>query len=200
MANAPGGILGQLIARAESGKAGYNAYNRGMAGDSHGAIIDFSTMTVGEIMARQALPRGDDDRLFAVGKYQLIPVTMKSAVGALGIHTDSDFTPALQERLFREYLIGMKRPAIKAYITADEPSDGMLTAAQLALALEFASVADPNTGNSHYGGSGGNKALISADETANALEEERSAYRTSITAGETADEAWNVLSMVRAVA
>jgi hypothetical protein len=33
-------------------------------------------MTVGEIMRRQDLPGNDPDRLFAVGKFQMIPGTV----------------------------------------------------------------------------------------------------------------------------
>ena len=42
-------------------------------------------MTVGEVMRRQDLPQSHFDRLFAVGKFQMIPGTMEEAVRALGI-------------------------------------------------------------------------------------------------------------------
>ena len=55
-------------------------------------------MTVAEIMAAQALPEGDSNRLFAVGKYQVIPSTMKGAAAAMGLTGKEQFTPELQER------------------------------------------------------------------------------------------------------
>jgi hypothetical protein len=178
-----------LIARREGG---YQSFNRGRAGDSPGKI-DFSKMTLGQVMAQQARPRGDPNRLFAVGKYQIIPATMKEAVEALGLQPQEPFTPKLQEHLFRNYLIGRKRPQVRRYV-AGTGSTGDLQAAQLALAKEFASVASPVTGRSFYAGSGGNAAATSAADVAKALEEERQLYRTLVATGKTPDEAWSTLS------
>jgi hypothetical protein len=183
-----GGPLGQLIAR---GEGDYGTFNRGNAGDSPRKRIDFSQMTIRDIMALQSLPPGNGRRLFAVGKYQVIPVTMRGAVAALGIGPDEKFGPPLQEKVFRNYLIADKRPKVKNYITG---KNNDLFGAQLALALEFASVADPNTGRSHYGGSGGNRASIKTAETAAALNTERATYQASLAAGVAPNNAWNALS------
>jgi hypothetical protein len=183
-----GGALGQLISR---GEGNYSTFNRGNAGDSPRKKIDFSQMTIRDIMALQSLPPGNSQRLFAVGKYQVIPVTMRGAVAALGIGADEKFGPSLQEKVFRDYLIADKRPNVKRFITGQSND---LFAAQLALALEFASVADPNTGRSHYGGSGGNRASIKTAETAAALNAERTKYKAKITAGKSPHDAWEALS------
>jgi len=183
-----GGPLGHLIGKAESDND-YRAFNRGRAGDSPGKF-DFSQMTLGEIMQQQSLPRDDPNRFFAVGKYQLIPITMQAAVDALGLSHDQKLTDALQEHLFRNYLISRKRPAIKQYVTK---LSGDIEAAQMALAREFASVASPETGLSLYGGQGGNAASVSAAQTAEALQQERSLYE-KLLPGKSADEAWNALS------
>lgn len=183
-----GGILGKLISR---GEGDYSTFNRGNAGDSPGKKIDFSQMTIHDIMALQSLPPRNSQRLFAVGKYQVIPVTMKGAVAALGIGPNEKFGPPLQERVFRNFLIADKRPNVKKFITGQSND---LFAAQLALALEFASVADPNTGRSHYGGSGGNRASIKVAETATALNAERAKYQANIAAGMSPNDAWNALS------
>jgi hypothetical protein len=177
-----GGTIGSLIA---SGEGGYNSYNRGRAGDSPGEI-DFSQMTLGEVMAKQQ--RGE---LFAVGKYQVIPDTMKETVAALGLDPDQKFTPELQERIFRDYLIDEKRPAIKAYVTGKTED---INSAQLAAAQEFASVANPYTGRSHYDGVAGNSASISAEQMAAALEEERRKYNELIASGLKPEAAWAALS------
>jgi hypothetical protein len=182
-----GGSVGRTIS---SGEGGYGSYNRGVAGDSRGKI-DFSKMTIGEVMQRQALRRGDPNRLFAVGKYQVIPGTMREAVRSMGIDPNSKLTPELQERIFRDYLIDEKRPQIKSYITGQS---GNLGAAQLAAAQEFASVADPRTGRSVYGGTGGNRASISAQKMGGAMEAERAQYQKNLAAGMSPDEAWLALS------
>lgn len=183
-----GGHLGQLIAR---GEGDYGTFNRGNAGDSARKKIDFSKMTIQQIMTLQALPSGNPNRLFAVGKYQVIPVTMRGAVAVLGINTSDTFDPAMQENVFRNYLIAAKRPSVKRYIIGQSNN---LLGAQFALALEFASVADPNTGKSHYGGSGGNRASITSAETAAALNDERVQYQENLVEGMSADGAWNALS------
>lgn len=172
--------LSNLIGR---GEGGYNSYNRGHAGDAGGATLDFAQMTVGEVMRRQSLGAGDPDRLFAVGKFQMIPGTMREAVSHLGIDRNARFTPELQERMFAAYLVDAKRPAVHAYITgAGGPQ--ALGAAQLALAQEFASVADPRTGRSYYDGdSAGNHSSISARDTQQALDRMRELYRANVDRG-----------------
>jgi peptidoglycan hydrolase-like protein with peptidoglycan-binding domain len=192
---APGGAqppsrLSNLIG---SGEGGYNSYNRGVAGDSGGREIDFSQMTVGEIMRRQDLPRNDPQRLFAVGKFQIIPDTMEETVRALGIDRNARFTPALQERMFHDYLIDEKRPAVRAFITAPDGqgTPALQQRAQIALAQEFASVADPRTGRSYYDGdSAGNASSITARQSAEALSAMRTEYRAAIARGASPDDAW----------
>ena len=187
--------LSNLIGR---GEGGYNSYNRGVAGDSGGREIDFAQMTVGEIMRRQDLPRNDPQRLFAVGKFQIIPGTMEETVRALGIDRNARFTPALQERMFHDYLIDEKRPAVRAFITAPEGqgTPALQQRAQIALAQEFASVADPRTGRSYYDGdSAGNASSITARQSAEALGAMRAEYRAAIARGATPDEAWRTLGL-----
>jgi hypothetical protein len=178
-----GGALGDLIGSVEAGKAGYDAFNRGSA-DSSGAM-NLSRLSIGEILSRQSLPKDDPQRLFAVGKYQLIPSTLRDAVQKLALDQSTRFTARTQENLFRNYLIAIKRPKVKDYIVGK--ADDIATA-QVALAMEFASIARPDTGKSHYGGSNANLARITAEQTAKALQEERNAYQAS------QEKAWNHLS------
>jgi hypothetical protein len=191
-AGAAGGPLGQLIAAHESGKAGYNAFNRGRAGPTP-TKLDFSQLTLRQVMQKQALPPRHPDRFFAIGKYQIIPTTMVEAVRALRLDTDQKFTPALQERLFRNYLIGRKRPKVRNYV-AGAGGNADLRAAQLALAQEFASIASPFTNRSFFAGSGGNAASISTADVTGALAAERQAYRALVRSGTTPDDAWDALS------
>ncbi len=177
-----------------SGEGGYNSYNRGVAGDSR-TPINLSDMTIAEIMRRQDLPRNDPDRLFAVGKFQIIPGTMEETVRNLGLDTSQKFTPAIQERMFADYLIDEKRPAVKAYITGQSNGEAGLDRAQLALAQEFASVASPRTGRSYYDGdSGGNHSSITTAQVETALNQMRAQYQTNINNGLSPDAAYRALN------
>jgi hypothetical protein len=160
--------LGSLLARGES-RGDYNIYNRGTAGRGIGHA-DFSQMTVGELSARGSLPPGDPHRIFAFGKYQIIPSTLRDAMRTMGLKGDEKMTPELQEKIFTEFLIQKKRPEIGAYLSG-KSNDAH--AAAVAVAKEWASVAHPDTGRSVYGGVGGNKASISAHEVLAAMQMDR---------------------------
>lgn len=180
-------VLGDLIGR---GEGDYTSFNRGRAGDASGQSLDFSRMSLAEVVRRQSLPRSDPNRLFAVGRFQVIPNTMREAIAALNLDLRQNLTPDLQERIFADFLIDQKRPDIRAYITGDSQD---LRAAQIALALEFASVARPDTGRSHYDGIGGNSASIGANEAAAALRSMRQQYQEQRARGRSPREAWDAL-------
>ncbi len=189
----PSNELGRLIG---SGEGGYNSYNRGVAGDARGAQIDFSQMTVAEIMRRQDLPAGDPNRLFAVGKYQFTPNTLEEAINQTGVDRNARFTPQLQEKLFADYLIDEKRPSVRAYITGEATGPQALERAQHALALEFASVGTPRNGGrgAYDGDSAGNQASITTAETATALNHMRDQYQRNLQAGMQPEQAYRALS------
>ena len=141
------GPLGTLVAKAESGADGYNAFNRGTANGKiipAGKKMDLTKMSIKDIMARQSLPAGDPERLFAVGKYQCIPVTLKSACQALNIDINEPFSERTQDIICQEYLVGKKRPALIAYYrNPDRNNKDLLFKAGQSLAAEFASIEDP---------------------------------------------------------
>jgi hypothetical protein len=188
LAGGAGGILGELISK---GEGDYNSFNRGKAGDAHGQKIDFSQMTLAAIMQEQAKDKNDPTRLFAVGKYQVVPDTMKEAQAALHLDTSALFTPRVQENIFRRFLVGSKRPRIQNFITGKSND---LNAAQLSLAQEFASVADPNTGKSFFDGVGGNSSSITAAQSAKALNDENAAFAKLVAEGKSEADAWLALS------
>lgn len=186
--------LGDLIS---GGEGGYGSFNRGRAGDAHGMTIDFSDMTLAEVQAAQHLDRHDPNRLFAVGKYQIIPRTMDNAVEHLRLDPNQKFTPELQERIFADYLIAEKRPAIESYIRGD--AGATLHGAQKAAAMEWASVDDPDTPGSPYKayiGVGNNHSSIRANRIGDALNTMRAEYRTDIARGLKPDEAWSAVTHV----
>jgi LysM repeat protein len=182
--------LGQLIFRGESqGAGGYNAYNTGRAGDAT-RPRNLTDMTIGQIMREQS-----NGTLFAVGKYQVIPGTMREAVANLNINPNEKFTPALQERIFNDYLIDEKRPQIRDYVTGETNGASGLRSAQIAVAKEFASVATPVTGKSYYDGdSAGNHSSITAAESARALNTMRTQYQEYVRQGLSPDQAWRAIS------
>lgn len=181
-----------------SGEGNYNSYNRGTTKDENGKtkiipanqVVDFSQMTIEEIRRRQSLTKDDQDVMFAVGKHQLIPGTLKGAVDSLGIDPSAKFTPELQDQVFNEYLLPRKRPDIQGYITGKE--DVTLRDAQKAICLEWASVEDPDTPGHAYAAyeAHGNKMHTTAAQVASALDEMRSDYQANITKGLSAKEAW----------
>ena len=153
--------LAANISKYESGDKGYNAYNRGdffLAKKNEGAYlksnnIDFSKMTIADYLKRTnkklkaggVLDASDPNVLFAVGKYQLIPGTMKVMAEKLKLDPNKTYlTPDIQDMLFAKGLTTKGsggRFAVDDYINGKEGSTR--DAAILALAMEFASVGVP---------------------------------------------------------
>jgi hypothetical protein len=144
-----------------------------------GREIDLVNMTVDEVLQYQ---RGMGVSS-AVGKYQIIRSTLTEAKKALKLSGNEKFDQQLQDRIYSEFLIGSKRRAVDDYINGRSDD---LPAAQLALAQEFASFGVPyaitnnkgltvHKGESYYKGQAGNKASITPEQSAKALQEEREA-------------------------
>jgi len=176
--------LAMNISKYESGKAGYNAYNKGTVGNKmipSDKPIDFSKMTISQFLKRGSLKSGDPERLFAVGKYQIIPATMKDLVKQLKLDPDKTYLdPKTQDLLFNEGLVGTRRKKVDDYIKGrSDDRDGAI----LQLAQEFASVGVPypagkakKRGESYYSGVGGNKAHNSPEEVGKALDLDRAKF------------------------
>ncbi len=144
--------LGDLVSK---GEGNYNSVNRGYAGDTPGGIQSltgktFGNYTVGQIMAYQRR------WLYAVGRYQLIPSTLRFAVTHSKVQKLDMFTPETQDKLMAA-LVLHKRPAIGGYLKGDHNS---VKLAMDETAREWASVEFRN-GRGYYDGIGGNRANIS---------------------------------------
>jgi hypothetical protein len=141
-----------LIASAESGKAGYDAANKGKAGDTPGGMPGLSNMKVADVMRLQK-----EKKLFAAGRYQIVPDTLaeliKGTYGNTGVSLNDTFNAATQDKLVTA-LINKRL----------QQGGGDPFKTQLALSQEFASIADPSTGKSYYAGKGNNKASISTEQ------------------------------------
>lgn len=170
---------------------------------SYFGLIDgkaISEHTFGEIIALQRdgstlnISYRDGDgpetrtgKLFAVGKFQMIPDTLKGAKTSLGFKDSDVFSPSAQDRCFSEYLITSKkgRGAIISYINGESDD---IDAAARAAAYEWASVGvkpgantvagTPGTADgltTYYNKSGDDKASISYFKICEALNADRAA-------------------------
>jgi muramidase (phage lysozyme) len=165
-ASAPGQPSGSLADSAfgrliSSGEGNYNSVNLGKAGGGRSSTADLANMTVAEVMAAQA-----SHQFNAAGRYQIIAPTLQAAVKALHLKGDEKFDKPTQDRIFEQFLVDQKNPALANFLSGKSND---LTAAMIAASKEWASVADPTTGQSHYAGVGNNRASISPDRLKAAL-------------------------------
>ena len=137
-----------------------------------------STMTIGEIQKLQAgksphyHPNYRPVRtLFAVGRYQIIPKTMPSALSGAGIGPSDIFNKANQDKLGLGLIYGTKRPRLRDYLKGSD--NVTLEQAHLDFAREWASVPKPSGGTVYNDGA--NKSSHSVTEVRNVLKEVRAA-------------------------
>lgn len=159
--------LADVIGAAESDEVGgYNAANAGYPMDlGRDGLISLSgrpceQITLGEIKKWQQ--RG---LLYAVGRYQLVPRTLKEAAKFGGIPDSAPFSPATQDKLLIA-TIKIKRPTVLSYLQGKTTRD----AAMLALAKEWAGLPTPS-GKSYYQGVNGNRAHVTVSAVHKALAE-----------------------------
>jgi hypothetical protein len=149
-----------IIAGGESGSMGYDAANKGKAGDMPGGYPGLSKMTVDDVMRLQA-----ERKVFATGRYQIIPSTlaglMNGEYGETGVKGSDLYDASTQDKL------------VTALINKRLKQGGSdPIKQQFALSQEFASIANPYTGSSYYDkGSnvGRNKASIGTETIQAAL-------------------------------
>ncbi|KWE70556.1 mannosyl-glycoprotein endo-beta-N-acetylglucosamidase [Burkholderia ubonensis] len=185
VADAPPGVAGTMSSLADSafgrlisrGEGDYNSVNRGARGGYRSGTENLEGMTLAQVMAAQRAGQFN-----AAGRYQIIGGTLSEAASAMKLNGSEMFDRKLQDRIFSEYLVRNKRRAIADYI--EGRSDDVLAALH-AMSREWASVADPDTGRSHYAGKGNNRASISRAEAEAALNNARATYQrpAAVTAG-----------------
>ena len=166
-----------------SGEGNYNSVNLGQKGGYKASTRNLTDMTVAQILSAQRAKEFN-----AAGKYQTINSTLQEAVDKGVVSSAEKFTAEVQERIFKQYLVAIKRPEIKGFITGN--NDATLNDALLASAKEFASVANPSTGKSYYAGQGNNKASISAEKMTESLLAQQKVYRENIALGMDSEQAW----------
>lgn len=225
------GATSELLARGESAtnKAGFandpygtfNYYHGSSLGSSYYGMIDgklISQHTLGYLKKLSKsettlnisyydgdAPQTKTGRLFALGKYQIVPDTRNGAQTSLGLTDDTVFSNEVQDKMFTEYLITDKksRGAIINYLTGKSDD---IDAAARAIAQEWASVGiKPGTNGatrvggssgmtSYYDGDGVNAASISYFEICEALKADRAAVASGGVATHTIAEPTSVNS------
>lgn len=178
-----------LFSFIEKGEGGYEASNRGtlnnsIVGSTNSTERDgksLTEMTIAEIREKQAITDANNpERLFAVGRFQIIPSTLEMAIDALDLSDDTVFSENTQNKIGM-YLVSEKRRNVGRYLRGE--GDVSRDTAMLELAKEFASMPVPydmtvkrggkdvkiKKGDSYYGS--GNKAQHSYAEVKKQLEE-----------------------------
>lgn len=153
-----------------TGEGDYNSINRGRAGDTPGGIQwlkgqTFENFTVKQVMEMQRW------QVYAVGRYQFIPVTLRFALRHSSVKELDMFTPEVQDRLMAA-LILYKRPAVSAYLRGDHDFLGW---ALDELAKEWASIEYRN-GRGFYDYIGGNRAKIPRTQVSAVLQDIRNSW------------------------
>ena len=175
--NPPATNLANLVGR---GEGGYNSANTGVAGKSAGNY-KLTDMTVGEVQKLQKT-----GKVHAAGRYQVIPKTFAEAIDALGLKESDKFDEKTQDKIFNDFLIGSKRPAVQALLAGKDGAT--FEDAIMDMAKEFASIGVPkkvhrpkgdgypagnvDVGQSYYEGVAGNHASIGPDEVKQMLLQE----------------------------
>jgi muramidase (phage lysozyme) len=143
------------IAEVES-KNNYNAY----FGNPDNASIQFTSMTVGEVLVwqEQFIEQGNPSS--AVGRYQFIDSTLRGLVRELTIDENSKFDESLQDRLAVALL---ERRGVREYVENKMSREAFAHS----LSQEWAALPraiGENPEQSYYAGDGLNKAQLSVDE------------------------------------
>lgn len=149
-----------VIARFEGGN-NYNAYY------AHGdnTSIDFTSMTIGQVINWQSQYLAHGSPSSAIGKYQFLQATLKSLVGQYNIPLGTKFDKALQDRLAIHLL---QKRGLDGYLS------GHISSAQFAhnLSMEWASlpsVTGPHPESSYYAHDGLNHSFVSVKELMHAV-------------------------------
>jgi LysM repeat protein len=147
--------LGSIITRGEGNYESYNTGTRGVDGGRVGhsylnpGVGTVTNRTINEILATDRLSGYNTSRMFAVGKYQITIPTLRAARDAMGLSGNERMTPALQERIFRDFLLEKAGGGVLADFVLH--GRGTIDGAQLAAAKEWASIGVPAGYRNTYG-------------------------------------------------
>ena len=184
----------EIIAKYES-RGDYGIANTGKAGVI--STIKVDSVSIGELKSYWNLPKYSKSRVFAMGKYQVIPDTLSSLTRKVNLKDTDLFDPTNQEKIADEIFTGKtKRRKLGDYLSGR--NKGTLIDLQAAIqdvGQEWASmpvifdssrkiVGDAATGKgktAYYGGSAGNPSVskVTVGTIANALVKSRINFTNS---------------------
>jgi len=148
--------LRDLVARAEAGPAGYDAVQ---AGARHPPPRRPTRMTLRAIFDWIDATPGQHH---AIGRYQIIPATLRRLVARAGVGPDTRFGPALQDRLADMLLDDAGLAAVRG---------GAITRAAFRRNLARVWAGLPTeSGRSYYHGVAGNRAVLSYESYRRAVD------------------------------
>lgn len=153
-------LLG-LISQAES-KGNYNAY----FGNAGNKSINFTKMSISEVLDWQGEFVKNGSPSSAVGRYQFLNTTLLDLVDSLGVDKSTRFNESTQDKLAIKLL---ERRGSEDYVN-DDISKNKFAAN---LAMEWASlpkVAGENPNQSYYQADGINKALVEPYQVLEAID------------------------------
>ena len=150
-----------LIAQAES-NGNYNAY----FGNASNQSINFTKMSIAEVMKWQDDYVRKGSASSAVGRYQIINTTLTGLVIQLGINVDHIFDQSMQNRLA---IALIEQRGSERYVNGELTSDQF--AANLAKEwAELPKVIGDNPSDSYYASDGINASHVSVDQVKKAIE------------------------------
>ncbi|MDB5177027.1 MAG: hypothetical protein JWN75_695 [Candidatus Saccharibacteria bacterium] len=151
----------QLIAKAESND-NYNAY----FGNAGNASVDFTKMSIAQVMKWQAEYVAQGKASNAVGKYQIVSTTLSGLVRHLGIDVKQKFDKTMQDSLAIALL---ERRGSELYVNNEISRDQFAAN----IAKEWAAlpkVIGENPNESYYASDGLNKSRVKVDDVLKAIQ------------------------------
>lgn len=137
-------------------------------------------MSISEVMAYQKKSRSSDTgQLWATGRFQIIPVTLKGSVARTGLKGSEKYNEKNQQKLADSLIDG--RPALRNYLNGKvSDTSANLKAAAFDVAQEWSSVGVPyNIGNVKYNqsyyGKYGDRASVPTEKVQDILKKQRKA-------------------------
>jgi muramidase (phage lysozyme) len=118
--------------------------NQGTRGNKIiGSTNDASTIlgkNLTEMTMKEVLKFQSKGKLFAAGRYQIVPDTMKSSMRRAGVTESDIFNTTTQDKLGSSLIYGNKRAKLRDYLIGKSDN---IDAANLDFAKEWASVPSP---------------------------------------------------------
>lgn len=158
-----------------TGEGDWNAVNQGWAGDTPGGLQHLLGHTCEKLLIAELLRLQNNGTIYAVGRYQFVPSTLRFALEHSEITERHFFSPDVQQKLFVA-LLEHKRPVVGEYI-AGEHDDIELALDRIA--REWSSV-EYRYGRGFYDHIHGNRAHITREEMRAALIEARTRHTNGV--------------------